>query len=249
MCFGMVRSALLFSGRHKFLTGSGPREISSATFLNELLILFGYHQVCCCSVGRCSASLVLCLLLVGLFLSDNLPCGGVDGLLIEGGEEVGVFRVAFCDEVSAGNSAGPHPLHGAGIDWAGGPGESWKRVRLRTTSLRVRQSFSRSLSRLWPTLAKPSLAKRSLARPGQTNLVPNQVWPHQLACALVVPRIVHFQPRPPPGTARHPDRPAPGPDPRDRTRQPENSKRARLRAPAFKNTKIPREDPQERKKE
>ena len=55
-------------------------------------------------------------------------------LLTEGGEDVGVVRVAPGDEVSAGDHAGCHRPHGAGVDRAGGPGGGWKRVRLNKKS-------------------------------------------------------------------------------------------------------------------
>ena len=70
-------------------------------------------------------------------------CGGVACLLTEGGEDVGVVRAGPSDGGSAGDHAGCHHPRGTGVDWAGGPGCGWKRVRLnkQTPPHHERKSF------------------------------------------------------------------------------------------------------------
>ena len=85
-----------------------------------------------------------------------LRCG-VGDLVTEGGAEVGIVGVEQSIEIGTGVRAGAYLLHdGAGVEWAGEPGGSWKRVRLnrKTPAHLASQEFLGSLfrPRVWKRL-------------------------------------------------------------------------------------------------
>ena len=117
---------------------SGRRETSSVAFVIELLILFRYRP------NSAAALLdgVLLLRYCAAGFASRIPTwrllfrGGVADTVTEGSKELGI-------EVGMGVGAGACPLHyGAGVDWAGKLGGSWKRVRLT-------EELKRTLSRVF----------------------------------------------------------------------------------------------------